>query len=232
MPDAADTLFIQLMSGSTPGDDAAETVAQALSKNSKVERIFVMTPARSTPSGSAYRPPAFVLEIDFHDGAALQGFFNETASREDLVSALSTITQSSLGEISYQTMSRRYAVMPSHGYWASSLRSCTYLVEYPGQAADLEAWLNYFDRAHALILARLPGVRMVTAFRPAVADISVPAWRPAKGMQKNKIVFDDLRALDTALASPVIADIRADAAKFSDYSPAPTRVALHTRTFS
>jgi hypothetical protein len=106
------------------------------------------------------------------------------------------------------------------------------MVEYPGKAEDLEVWLDYFDRMHAPILARLPDVRAVTSFRPAMVTSKPLPWRPGHAMQRNKIVFDDARALDTALASPVIADIRADSAKFPPYSPGSTRTAMHTRTVS
>lgn len=227
---AADTLFIQLEDGRPVPDSALNIVTRALSAIPEVELASIMTPARISSSPPGIRFPALVIEIDFRNPSALDAFLTKSSARDDFLRCISIASNLAEDGISYQAMSRRSALSPAPQFWSRAAQLCTYLVEYLGEADDLEAWLDHFDHVHVPILARLPDIRAATSFRPAMFTSKPLPWRTGHAMQRNKIVFDDVGALDAALASPVIADIRADAAKFPPYSLAPTRTAMQTRT--
>lgn len=209
-------------------DSALKVVASALSAIPGIEKAWIMTPARSWPSGSD-KLPSLVVEIDFQDPSAFADSVAKSASRDDLLTCFAAVSNFAENTIIYQPMLRRHTFGPDPQLWQRGGAICTYLVEYPGEAEDLEAWLDYFARMHAPILARLPNVRAVTLFEPAVVPSKLAPWCLGRAMQRNKIVFDDVDALDVALTSPVIAEIKADAAKFPSYSPGPTRTPMFTR---
>jgi hypothetical protein len=99
---------------------------------------------------------------------------------------------------------------------------CTLLVEYSGRCDDPTAWLDHYDAHHPPIMVRFPGVRDVATFRPA-PDLALPdAWERGRAMQRNKVVFDSPAALVAALASPVMAEMRADRDAFPPFDGAVT----------
>ena len=103
---------------------------------------------------------------------------------------------------------------------------CTFLVDYPGTTANLEAWLDHYDAHHPPIMIRFPGVREVATFRPALGARNDLPCEFANSMQRNKVVFDSAAALEAALASPVMAQMRADSAAFPAFTHRATHFAM------
>jgi hypothetical protein len=225
----ADTVFVEIKNSRPVSDDAVAAVADDLKEMAGVERAFVMTPASMCPATSEAPPPSVVIEIDYRSASELADGFATDASRNDLIAKLRSALVFSEEDIVYQPMLRNNNGLSIPRYWRHGVALCTYLIEYPGEAENLEAWLEYFDNAHAPILTRLPGVRQVTSFRPAVLPAARVPWLLDRMMQRNKIVFDDKTALEDALQSPVIGEVRADGKKFPRYSSAPRRTAMYTR---
>ena len=86
---------------------------------------------------------------------------------------------------------------------------CTYLVHYPGPAADVNAWLTHYLASHTRIMTTFPGVRAVEVCSRIDWCSALP-WERVNHMQRNKVVFDDAEALRASLASPVMQEMRAD----------------------
>lgn len=99
---------------------------------------------------------------------------------------------------------------------------CTFMVHYPGPAPDQAAWLDHYDAHHPPIMRRFPGIRQVATYRPLEWRSSL-GWARADAMQRNKVAFDSPAALAAALASPVMAEMRAD----RDTFPASDGLASH-----
>jgi hypothetical protein len=123
-----------------------------------------------------------------------------------------------------QAMRGRWFVTPEPGP-----PRCALLVEYSGRCEDANAWLDHYDAHHPPIMVRFPAVREVATFRPA-PDLALPDhWARGRAMQRNKVAFDSPAALRAALASPVMAEMRADSRAFPPYHGAVTH--FPTATF-
>ena len=105
---------------------------------------------------------------------------------------------------------------------------CTFLVHYPGPSDDADAWLEHYDAHHPAIMARFPGVRQVATYRP-VAWSGGLDWRRGRVMQRNKVAFDSPAALQAALASPVMAEMRADRDRFPPFEGGAAHFPMRTR---
>ena len=92
---------------------------------------------------------------------------------------------------------------------------CSFLVHYPGPAADLNAWNRHYNTHHPPLMARFPGVRLVEIYTRIDWVCGLP-WPAETAMQRNKLMFDSPAALSAALASPVLAEMRAD---FNTFPP-------------
>lgn len=94
---------------------------------------------------------------------------------------------------------------------------CTYVVHYPGPADDLNLWLRHYIDGHTPVMRRFPGIRGVELSSRMDWCSALP-WDRVNYMQRNKVVFDDARALRAALNSPVMQDMRADSGEFPPFS--------------
>jgi len=225
----ADTLFI-LFDGNdanlSDGDRA--TVRRTLERVPGLVLANVLTPVGHsephpfTADGSG---PPLALEIDFRDEAALKA----ALAGNDLAPLVSLPSLGGLRS-SHQAMTRReFAVSDPALRVGPGEPFCTFLVQYLGRTDDLPAWLDHYDANHPPIMVRFPGIRAVSTFRPAAQWDSALPFARGTAMQRNKVVFDSVRALVDALASPVMAEMRADAATFPPYAPRAVHHAMNTQ---
>lgn len=191
----------------------------------------ILTPAApggDQPFAADGRGPALALQLDFaaaadRDAAMAAGSplaaLGDAASFPNLAAAA----------LSHQPMTGRDFPVPGGAESSADAPPCTFLVTYPGRADDLPAWLDHYDANHPPIMVRFPGIREVATFRPLpVWDSALPFAR-GTAMQRNKVVFDSVAGLVAALASPVMAEMRADAATFPPYAPRATHHPMDTR---
>ena len=162
--------------------------------------------------------PALVLELEFENAAAADALLGAD-------SALAGVLRAGLPSLpgaviaSQRMQARRFPVPPATG--PVEYEPCTLLVDYPGQADDLTGWLAHYDAHHPAIMARFPKIRDVATFWPASDALNhLPGGRHVS-MQRNKVVFDSTRDLVAALASPVMAEMRADLGAFPSFSLRP-----------
>jgi hypothetical protein len=76
-------------------------------------------------------------------------------------------------------------------------------------------------------MVRFPGIREVETYRPTAWTSELPFARAAS-LQRNKVVFASLADLIAALASPVMAEMRADMAQFPPFTLGNTHFPMTT----
>jgi uncharacterized protein (TIGR02118 family) len=174
------------------------------------------------------RGPPLVLQLDFDAAEDLDAAVCADGALAEIVShgAMASLPGAVVGR--QRMIGRRFAVPDPVFRLAPNARPCTFLVEYPGTTTDLAAWLDHYDAHHPPIMARFPGIREVSTFRPAPAGRDASPCELETSMQRNKVVFDSSAALVAALSSPAMAEMRADAAAFPPSSQRPTHHAMAT----
>lgn len=91
--------------------------------------------------------------------------------------------------------------------------TASYIVRYHGTAPDADAFLAHYRQSHAPILQRFPGIRSLVLHR--AADFADPfPVTPGGNLLIAEMTFDDVGALNAALASPARAEARDDFANF------------------
>jgi len=92
----------------------------------------------------------------------------------------------------------------------------SYIVRYHGSAADPDGFVARYHDAHAPILQRFPGIRSLILHRGAE---STDPFRvnPGGNLLIAQMTFEDLPALNAALASPARAEAREDFANFPHF---------------
>ena len=93
---------------------------------------------------------------------------------------------------------------------------CSCLVHYPGAAEDLDAWLLYYLAHRPQVMYDFPGVREIEFFT-RIDWIDTLPWPRLDFMQRNKLVFDSVVALEAALHSPVREAMKADREHFPPF---------------
>lgn len=93
---------------------------------------------------------------------------------------------------------------------------CSFVVHYPGPAADTNLWLSNYIASHPPVMRRFPGIRAIEILTRVDWCGSLP-WQRANHMQRNRVMFDSADALTAALASPARLELRADFEKFPPY---------------
>lgn len=101
----------------------------------------------------------------------------------------------------------RTLTMPVAGEVAPREARLSFLVRYFAPIPDETAFQTGYVENHPPILARFPAIRNVRVYLP-LAEGPKPAIRLL-----NEVVFDDLDALNHALASDVLAQLRDDSAR-------------------
>jgi hypothetical protein len=164
--------------------------------------------------------PALALQIDFVGRADAADALSEASP----LARIACLANAPAGAVAHQLMqARRFPT----GAAPAPEPCCTFLVTYPGTADDPRHWLDYYDANHPPIMVRFPGVREVVTFRPVDWTSALPFARSA-ALQRNKVVFASLADLLAALASPVMAEMRADGKTFPPFTGKTTHFPMTT----
>jgi len=153
--------------------------------------------------------PQLALELYFEDIADLEAALADDGHLQALAS---TDTLPSLGGAAKEQqamLARSFPVPESRFKTQLGEPHCTYLVYYPGEADDMNAWLAHYLANHTRVMATFPGIRQIEVCS-RIDWCSALSWPRADYMQRNKVVFDDADALKAALSSSVMKDMRAD----------------------
>lgn len=99
--------------------------------------------------------------------------------------------------------------VPAGDLTAPGALPCSYVVHYPGPAADFNAWLDHYITGHPPLFQRFPGIRGIEILTRVDWGSNLPMPK-ANHMQRIRVVFDSPAALTAALQSPVRHELRAD----------------------
>ena len=125
-------------------------------------------------------------------------------------------------------LTRRFPVPDSTLRTPPGALPCSYLVHYPGPAADLNAWNAHYNAHHPPVMAKFPGVRAIETYT-RLDCVSGLGWPKEDAMQRNKLLFDSPAALTSGLAPEVMQEMRADFHRFPVFEGGNTHYALLTR---
>lgn len=92
----------------------------------------------------------------------------------------------------------------------------SFVVRYYRPTEDETEFINYYTANHPPILATFPGIRNVLCYVP-VEIKSAERFPDSGAFLGNEVVFDDLAALNNALASDVLTELKADGRKFKSF---------------
>jgi hypothetical protein len=207
-------------------------IAEIIAPIAGVTEALLFTPgATDDPYLNDGPPPALAMQIYFDGVTAL-----EAALAAD--SALMRLTDRSVlpslarADFTQQAMLPRSFATPDPVFrTAAGALACTYLVAYEGIAADLPAWLAHYIAHHAAIMTRFPFVRRVEVCTRIDWCGGLP-WKRVDHMQRNKIAFDDAKALTAALNSPVRHEMRVDFARFPPFTGPVSHYPMTTRAIA
>ena len=188
-----------------------------------------MAAAGEQPFAGDGRGPPLVLQLDFATAQDLEAALTGAGSLAHIVRAGALPSLANAAVACQRMIGRRFATPDPAFRLALGGLPCTFLVDYPGTADNLEAWLDHYDAHHPPIMTRFPDIREVATYRPAPEmDNDLPCAR-GTSMQRNKVVFDSSDALVAALASPVMAEMRVDSSAFPPCSQRATHFVMATR---
>lgn len=220
-------------------DDAAariapadlEQVGKVIGDLPRLRRGLVLTPTETKTEH--YFPddpaaPALALQLQFDIVDDLEAVLRRDGALQALAvpGALPSLAGA---RVTHQAMATRsFPVDEPRFATVAPALPCSYLVHYPGAAEDLNAWLSHYVDHHPGIMRKFPGVRAIEIYT-RLDWISFMSWQRVDYMQRNKLVFDDPAALTAALFSPVIAEMRADFARFPKFTGGNAHFPMLTR---
>ena len=157
---------------------------------------LVFTPASASDPYSRDGPsPQLAVELYFDRIDALEAALGRTGHLQQLA-APGALPSLQRAEVEQQAMVARPFPVPDRVFQtpAGDL-PCTYLVHYPGEAEDLNVWLDYYIAHHPQVMARFPGIREIEICT-RVDWCGFLRWPRVDHMQRNKVVFDSRQGSD------------------------------------
>lgn len=158
--------------------------------------------------------PQLQLQLYFKDIEALEAAIGKSGHLQRLADP-AMLPSLAKAKVTEQAMLVRAFPVPNKPKAGQPF--CTYLVHYPGPADDLNLWLRHYIDDHTPVMRRFPGIRGVEVSTRLDWCSALP-WERVHHMQRNKVVFDDADALKSALASPIMDEMRADLGQFPAFS--------------
>ncbi|RZF31562.1 EthD family reductase [Paraburkholderia sp. UYCP14C] len=208
----------------TPALLRAATQVVGLRKLIVHEPVAGQVDARLAPAADA---PSCVLQWYFDELAPLEAALEPDGAIVRALHAASSGAATSPRTFAQQVMAVRTFAPPQAASADDSARRCTYLVAYEGVAQDFNAWLTHYLAHHPPLMLQLPALRELEIYTRIDSRSGLP-FAHASAMQRNKVVFDDPRALTDALASPVRDAMRRDFHALPPYSGATPHFAMRS----
>lgn len=180
-----------------------------------LRRGLVLTPERATDPYVEYPPPPqLALQLYFAEIAALEA----AAGPNGALQAVKDLASVDMSGASQQAMLVRAHDVPDPVLRTQKGQPfCSDIIHYPGKAEDLNTWLGFYFRSHVPLMKTLPGLRELELYTRIDWVTALP-WPKAEHMQRNKVVFDDIEAMQAAFRSPVRAEMRADFLRFPAFT--------------
>lgn len=158
--------------------------------------------------------PAVMIELDFDSRAAAGKLVDTDAFRERLLAE--SAYPAPIEQLSLDILEPVHFPIPDHPTPPPRTAPLSFVVRYHGPTEDLAAFDQFYMDHHPRILARFPAIRNVLCYLPM-------DWRETGRVDDsrliigNEVVFDDLDALNRALASDVLPLLIADGKRFPEF---------------
>ncbi len=187
---------------------------------------MVFTPSQASDiyvdDGAA---PPLGVQLHFPTLEALEAACARDGALQGLVTAVPALARANV-----QAFWRRtWAVPDPKVQTAPGALACSYVVHYPGPAADLSDWLDHYIAGHPPLFQRFPGIRAIEILTRVDWINHLPMTK-AHHMQRNRVVFDSPAALTAALQSPVRHELRADFHTFPPFDGGNFHYPMWTET--
>lgn len=220
------TLFLTWRAAASVPDGEAGRIAERLRTLPGLTRGLVFTAAAaSDPFLNDGPPPPLALQLYFADIAALEAACGRSGALQALADPTALPSLASAVVTQQAMLARPYPVDDAA---IAGEPWCSYLVAYPGPAADFNLWLDFYLAHHPGIMRRFPGIREIEICTRLDWISFLPFGRD-DAMQRNKVVFDSPAALDAALNSPVRNEMRSDFHRFPPFAGGSTHYPMLTR---
>jgi hypothetical protein len=198
-------------------DGALSAIRALLAPIAGLQRAMIFTPetARDQFNDDGASPP-LALQLVFDELPALEAAASASGPLMPLVGTglLGDVGEAAISQQAFYV--RTFPVDDAVVRPGASGLPCSYVVHYPGPAADINAWLSHYIAGHPPIMRRFPGIRSIEILSRVDWCGSLP-WARAYHIQRNRVMFDSAEALTAALQSPVRLEMRADFATFPAY---------------
>ena len=158
--------------------------------------------------------PAMIVQIDLNSPAAAtalvgSGEFERLFTNAESYPGL-------VEKINLEILEAVHYDLPGHESPLPRTAPLSFVVRYYGPVADAADFIDFYTNNHPPLLAKFPGIRNVLCYLPL-------NWQSMKEITDdymflgNEVVFDDLNALNQALASDVMPEVQADGEHFAAY---------------
>ncbi|CAE6784319.1 hypothetical protein R69927_04090 [Paraburkholderia domus] len=174
--------------------------------------------------------PIFAMQLDYESMFDLEAAIAANGHLQSLANA--TLVSLEGCRVEQQAMLRRpFPVADPVARVADGSLPCQFLVHYPGEALDLDEWLNYYLTHHPQIMFDFPGVREIEIFTRIDWLDAMPCTR-VHYMQRNKLMFDSAAAITEAMHSPVRHAMREDFESFPSFKGSNIHHPMLARTYN
>lgn len=214
------------MHSATPGQSLpqaeVDAVRAAVQTLPGLKRGLLYTPAMAKDFYTDDGPsPSLALQLYYDDLPTLEATLRAGGTLSETVKSLSVTG------IDHQVMvGRSYPVTDATWQPDGDEPRCAYLVHYPGEAEDFNAWLDHYLDHHPQIMRNFPRIREIEIYTCADWRDTL-GWTQKKYMQRNRLIFDSAAALEGALNSPVRHDMRADFEVFPKFTGSNIHYPMH-----
>lgn len=210
--------------------DEVAAVAELVGSIPEMTESLLFTPLEQLvdhPYKADGSGPVFALQLRFPDLFACEAAMHSDGILACLATGAGLSALAEL-EVTHQVMLTRAFPVDGAEHPEGTTAPCSYLVHYPGPAADMNAWnLHYLDH-HPSIMRTFPNVRQIEIYTRIDWIDRLPSQR-VEHMQRNKLVFDNPQALAHALGSDVIKRMRADFVQFPPFAGGNKHFPMLTR---
>lgn len=206
-------LFLNYTLTKTSDVFADHTWADALASIPGLYKTLAHRPAHIddpflAPDPTSSAASEYVLQLYFDSLTTLEDACSDHGALATTLQQLTSRTGTVITQTQQAMLLRRFAV-PCPTTLPPIAQTITYLVSYSEPQGCHDIWLRTYLHQHVPLMARLPNIREVEVYTMVDFLSALPLTR-AHAIQRNKVVFDDLFALQTALQSPLRAEMRAD----------------------
>lgn len=197
-------------------DTDIASLSSMLGKLASLQRGLIHTPvppATAHPFPDDEPPPALGLQLYFPDIESIESHLQPDGALQQLRRPGAFPSLDAADLVQQQVMLTRKYPAPN----PPTAPAASYLVHYPGQPEDLNAWLAYYHEHHPALMRTFPGIQEIELYTRVDWVGFVPGTR-VDFFQRNKQVFASPQALSDGLMSPTMKNMRADYYQFPKFS--------------